>query len=86
MSTGIESLIERFQRMVARDGGELTVLSAGPEAVKLRYRPGDADPECADGVCVLPYRELEQLMGETFARQVPGVRLEIEPVRDTKSA
>ena len=50
MSTGIESLIERFQRMVARDGGELTVLAAGPEAVKLRYRPGDADPECADGV------------------------------------
>ena len=79
MSTGIESLIERFQRMVARDGGELTVLSADPQAVRLRYRPGDADPQCANGVCLLPRRELEQLMRETFARQAPGVRLEIEP-------
>jgi hypothetical protein len=80
MSTGVESLIERFQRMVARDGGELTVLSADPDAVRLRYRPGDVDPECADGVCVLPHRELAQLMGETFARQAPGVRLQIEEV------
>jgi hypothetical protein len=80
MSTGVESLIERFQRMVARDGGELTVLSAGPDAVRLRYRPGDADPECTDGVCVLPHRELAQLMGETFARQAPGIRLQIEEV------
>jgi hypothetical protein len=81
MSTEIESLIERFRRMVARDGGELTVVTAGPEAVRLRYRPADAGPDCADGACVLPHRELEQLMGETFARQWPGLRVEVEAAR-----
>jgi hypothetical protein len=82
VSAAVESLIERFQRMVARDGGELTVLSVGPKAVKLRYRPSEADPECTDGTCVLPHQELRQLMGETFARQAPGIRLEIEPAQE----
>jgi hypothetical protein len=81
VSTQIESLIGRFQRLVARDGGQLTVLSVSPEAVRLSYRAADADPECADGVCVLPHQELRQLMGETFARQAPGVRLDIEPAQ-----
>jgi hypothetical protein len=81
MSQRIESLIERFQRMVASDGGELTVLSVSAEAVRLSYRPADPDPACADGVCVLPHQELRQLMGETFARQAPGVRLDIEPAQ-----
>jgi Fe-S cluster biogenesis protein NfuA len=81
MSTEIESMIERFRHMVARDGGELTVVSASPEAVRLRYRAADAAPDCADGTCVLPHRELEQLMGETFARNWPGMRVEVEAAR-----
>ena len=67
--------------MVARDGGELTVVTARPDAVRLRYRPADDGPDCADGACVLAHRELEQLMGETFARQWPGLRVEVEAAR-----
>jgi Fe-S cluster biogenesis protein NfuA len=78
MNTEVESLIERFRRMVARDGGELTVVTAGPDGVRLRYRRPDPDAGCVDGACVMPHRELEQLMGETFARQHPGLRIEVE--------
>jgi hypothetical protein len=78
MNTEVESLIERFRSMVARDGGELTVVAADPDAVRLRYRPAASDPDCENGACVLPRRELEQLMGETFARQCPGLRVEVE--------
>jgi hypothetical protein len=81
MDPEIETLIERFRRMVAKDGGELTVVAAGPDAVRVRYRRAEADPECADGTCVLPHRELEQLMGETFARQRPGIRVEVQLAR-----
>jgi Fe-S cluster biogenesis protein NfuA len=79
MSTAMESLIDRFRRMVDRDGGKLTVLAITSEDVRLRYRAAEADPECADGVCVMPHRELEQLIGETLARQWPGVRVHVEP-------
>lgn len=81
MSTTLESLIDRFRRMVARDGGELTVLAVTSGDVRLRYRAAEADPECADGVCVMPHRELEQLIGETLARQWPGIRVHVEPDR-----
>jgi len=81
MSNEIDSLIERFRHMVAREGGELTVVTASPEGVRLRYRAADAAPDCADGACVLPHRELEQLMGETFARKWPGIRVEVEAAR-----
>ena len=79
MSTAIESLLERFRRMVDRDGGRLTVLAITSGDVWLRYRAAEADPECVDGVCVLPHRELEQMIGETLARQWPGVRVHVEP-------
>jgi hypothetical protein len=84
MSTAMESLIDRFGRMVARDGGELTVLAVGPDEVRLRYRPAQADPECVDGVCVMPHRELEQLIGETLGRRWPGVRVRVEPDREAQ--
>jgi Fe-S cluster biogenesis protein NfuA len=84
-STAMESLIDRFRRMVARDGGELTVLAVTPGDVRLRYRAAAADPDCADGICVMPHRELEQMITETLARQWPGVRVhvELEPAHDT---
>jgi hypothetical protein len=78
MNAEIESLIDRFRRMVARGGGELTVVADTPDAVRLRYRSAEGDQGCVDGACVLPHRELEQLMGETFARQHPGFRVEVE--------
>jgi hypothetical protein len=81
MSTAIESVIDRFRRMVARDGGELTVIAVTPQDIRLRYRAAEADPECADGVCVMPHLELEQLIRETVVRQWPGARVRVEPGR-----
>jgi hypothetical protein len=78
MDAQLEQLVERFRRMVARAGGELTLLAAGADVVRVRYRAAAADSDCVDGACVLPERELEQLMTETLARQRPGTRVEIE--------
>jgi Fe-S cluster biogenesis protein NfuA len=71
-------LVARFQKMVARDGGELALLGADAETIRVEYRPGASAPDCADGSCVLPEAELQQLMNETVARRNPGVRVEVE--------
>lgn len=73
-------LVERFNRMVARDGGTLTLLSADSGTIRVGYRPGAAAPDCSDGSCTLPQVELQQLMTETAARQRPGVRVEVEVI------
>lgn len=76
----IESLVQRFGRMVSRDGGSLTLLSCDDDLVRIGYHPGTADPDCADGVCVMPDRELEALMTETIARHDPRLRVRVELV------
>lgn len=73
-----QALVDRFNRMVARDGGSLTLLDAGPDTIRVGYRVGAVDPECEDGSCVLPHVELQELMSETAARQLPGVRVQVE--------
>lgn len=73
-------LIERFSRMVARDGGELWLLSAEAGIIRVGYRPGRAEADCADGSCTLPQAELAQLMTETAARQLPGARVVVEVI------
>lgn len=80
-SAEVEALIARFRRLVQRDGGELTLLSADSAAIRVGYRIGDVDPDCADGACVLPEAELQQLMAETVARRSPGVRVDVEVIR-----
>jgi hypothetical protein len=80
-TTAAAGLLERFSRMVARDGGTLQLLAAGDGAIRVGYRPGSADPDCADGACILPGAELQELMSETAARQVPGIRVEVEVLR-----
>ena len=77
MSTVAEKLVEQFGRMVERDGGELSLLGVDGNVIRVGYRPG-ADPSCADGACVLPHLELQQLMGETAARRDPALRIEVE--------
>lgn len=77
----VSALLARFQRMVERDGGALTLLSADAGTIRVGYRVGAVDPECADGSCVLPEAELQQLMSETLARRSPGVRVQVEVVR-----
>jgi hypothetical protein len=72
------ALIERFARMVERDGGTLRLLTAEGGTVRIGYRPGSAEPDCADGACVLPGAELQKLMSETAARRSPGLRIEVE--------
>jgi hypothetical protein len=72
------ALVERFNRMVARDGGSLTLIAADAETIRVGYRLGDVDPECQDGSCLLPHLELEKLMSETVARTMPGTRVTVE--------
>ena len=38
-----------------------------------------ADPTCADGACVLPDTELQELMSETLLRRDPSWRVVISP-------
>ena len=77
----VTALVERFQRIVARDGGTLTLLAADADSIRVGYRPGAVDPDCADGSCTLPQVELQQLMTETVARQQPGLRVHVEVIR-----
>jgi hypothetical protein len=72
-----QSLVEQFGRMVRRDGGELSLLDVEGSVIRVGYRLG-ADPTCADGACVMPHVELEQLMNETVARRHPDMRVTVE--------
>lgn len=74
------TLVGNFDRMVRRDGGSVALLGAADGVIRVGYRPG-VDPECADGACVLPHVELEQMMNETAARRDPSVRVVVELVR-----
>jgi hypothetical protein len=74
-----DTLIEQFDRMVSRDGGELSLLGVEGQVVRVGYRLG-VDPSCTDGVCVLPQLELEKLMSETLARRSPEMKVVVEVV------
>jgi hypothetical protein len=71
-------LVAQFDRIVRRDGGEVVLLSAGGDVLRVGYRPGNAGPDCRDDVCILPQEELRQLMGETLQRRSPGAELVVE--------
>lgn len=77
MSIGAE-LVAQFDRMVRRDGGEVTLLADDGDVIRVGYRPGSAGPECSDDVCILPQQELHQLMAETLRRRSPQTRLVVE--------
>jgi hypothetical protein len=80
MADDIEFLVQRFGRIVSRDGGSLTLLSRDGDVIRIGYHPGTADPGCADGACVMPDRELEALMTETIARHDPRLRVRVKLV------
>ncbi len=77
MSIGTE-LVAQFDRIVHRDGGEVTLLAEDGAVLRIGYRPGNAGPDCQDDVCVLPQQELHQLMSETLRRRSPGTELVVE--------
>jgi hypothetical protein len=70
-----EELVAQFDTMVRRDGGSVGLVSEGPDRIEVWYQPGQAAPDCADGVCVLPQEELRVLMAETLGRRSPGTDL-----------
>ena len=78
MSTADE-LVSQFNRMVSRDGGALSLLGCDGDVIRVGYHVG-ADPTCADGACVLPHVELQQLMAETLARRDPALRVVVEAI------
>ena len=79
MKSVADTLVEQFDRMVRRDGGELSLLGVEGGLVRVGYRVG-VDATCTDGSCVLPHLELQQLMGETLARRDPALRVVVEVV------
>jgi hypothetical protein len=79
MTSVADTLVAQFERMVRRDGGELSLLGVQGDVIRVGYRAA-ADPTCADGACVLPHLELQQLMGETLARRDPALRVVVEVV------
>lgn len=74
------TLVGQFDRMVRRDGGSVELVGVADGVIRVGYRSG-VDPDCADGACVLPHVELEQLMNETVARRDPSARVVVELVR-----
>lgn len=81
MSTSTETLastlVEQFQHMARRDGGELSLLGVADDTIRVGYRPG-ADPDCDDGSCVLPHVELGAMMRESARRRDPGIDVLVE--------
>ncbi|WP_055480035.1 hypothetical protein [Sphaerimonospora mesophila] len=71
-------LVAEFDRMVRRDGGEVTLLAEDGAVIRVGYRPGSAGPDCRDDVCILPQDELRQLMAETLRRRNPEKELVVE--------
>ena len=74
-----QTLVNQFSRMVQADGGTLSLLAVDGDLIRIGYRPGK-DPECVDGVCILPHTELQQLMAETLQRRAPELRVVVELV------
>jgi hypothetical protein len=80
MTSVADTLVAQFDRMVRRDGAELALLGVEADVIRVGYRVG-VDPGCADGACVLPHLELQQLMGETLARRDPALRVIVEVIK-----
>ena len=79
MSTA-ETLVVQFGRMVAGDGGAVSLLEDGPDLIRIGYRMGRA-PACDGDVCVMPHLELQDLMNETLQRREPLRRLVVERLK-----
>ena len=76
-----ESLVAQFDRMVQRDGGSLELLGTEGNIITVGYKLG-ADPECADGVCILPDAELQALMSETLHRRDPSLEVVVSLITE----
>jgi len=75
--TVAQSLVSRFERMVRRDGSRIRLIGVDQSLVRIGYVPG-VDPDCADGVCVLPEVELQAMMAEVLAAQAPALSVKVE--------
>jgi hypothetical protein len=71
------SLISRFERMVRRDGGSVRLMGVEGSVIRVGYLPG-SDPDCAEGVCVLPEVELQAMMTEVLAAMAPDLQVEVK--------
>jgi len=73
------ALVARFDRMVRRDGGSVRLIGVEGSLLRVGYRPG-VDPDCSQGVCVLPEAELQAMIAEVLAAQAPELRVKVERV------
>lgn len=74
-----ERLIASFGRIASADGGELRLIAADAQHIRLGYRSG-ADAGCESGACMLPPAELQEMMRGWLARVAPDMRLSVEPI------
>ena len=72
-----QTMVSQFDRMVRGDGGSLTLLGVEGQIMRVGYRPG-SNPDCEDGMCILPHHELQQLMAETLARRDASMQVVVE--------
>ncbi len=82
--TVAEALVAQFDRMVQRDGGSLQLLGTEGNVISVGYKLG-SDPECADGVCILPDAELQALMSETLKRRDPSLEVVVSLLTEGES-
>lgn len=75
------AIVSRFDRMVRRDGGAVRLIGVEGTLLRIGYRPG-ADPECQEGVCILPEIELQAMIAEVLAAQAPAARVKVERVTE----
>jgi hypothetical protein len=73
------SLVSRFSRIVRRDGGQIRLIDANGDLIRLGYRPG-TNLECKEGVCIMPEAELQAMIAEVLAAEAPHIKLQV--VRD----
>ena len=77
MPTPVETVVERFNKIVSEEGGSVQIVSLGSDTVSLRYKPGKSDCEA----CVMLPDDLRELIQEALQRQMPSIaRVELETV------
>ena len=77
MPTPVETVVERFNKIVSEEGGSVQIVSLSGDTVSLRYKPGKSDCEA----CVMLPDDLRELIQEALQRQMPSIAtVEVEMV------
>ena len=77
MPNPVETVVERFNKIVSEEGGSVQIVSLSGDTLSLRYKPGKSDCEA----CVMLPDDLRDLIHEALERQMPSIaKVEMETV------